>query len=111
VVILRFIGRLFIVLALITLITGLVIWLSGVDVTAVAGQNWAKANIESLNLLQVVIQRHLHLPSLWDRIIVPQLLLRPTWEAMTILFVVFLVLGGLFLRLGRRPVRRGGLQR
>jgi hypothetical protein len=110
-VILRIIGRLFIVLALIDLLGGLAIWLSGTDVTEVAGRIWASADIQSLNLLQVVIQRHLHLPGLWDSVIVPYLLLRPTWEAITILFVVFLVLGALFASLGRRPTRRAGLNR
>ena len=109
--VLRFLGRLFVALALITLLSGVAIWLAGTDVTAVAGQVWANADIESLNLMQVVIQRHLHLPALWDSVIVPHLLLRSTWESITILFVLFLVLGGLFLRLGRRPPRPSGLRR
>ncbi|MDA0664277.1 MAG: hypothetical protein O3B08_15770 [Proteobacteria bacterium] len=108
---LRFLGRLFVALALITLLSGVAIWLAGTDVTAVAGQVWANADIESLNLMQVVIQRHLHLPALWDSVIVPHLLLRATWESITILFVLFLMLGGLFLRLGRRPPRPSGLRR
>lgn len=109
--ILRFLGRLFVALSLITLLSGVAIWLVGTDVTAVAGQAWASADIESLNMIQVVIQRHLHLPALWDSVIVPYLLLRPTWESFTILFVLFLMLGGLFLRLGRRPPRPRGLRR
>ncbi len=109
--ILRFLGRLFVALALITLLSGIAIWLVGTNVTAVAGQVWADANIESLNLMQVVIQRHLHFPALWDSVIVPHLLLRQTWEAITILFVLFLLLGALFLRLGRRPPRPSGLRR
>lgn len=108
---LRFLGRSFVALALITLLSGVAIWLAGTDVTAVAGQVWANADIESLNLMQVVIQRHLHLPALWDSVIVPHLLLRATWESITILFVLFLMLGGLFLRLGRRPPRPSGLRR
>ena len=108
--VLRFLGRFFVALALITLLSGVAIWLVGTDVTAVAGQVWANADIESLNLMQVVIQRHLHFPALWDGVIVPHLLLRPTWEAITILFVLFLVLGALFLRLGRRPARPSGLR-
>jgi ABC-type uncharacterized transport system permease subunit len=111
VALLRFLGRLFVALALITLLSGVAIWLAGTDVTAVAGQVWANADIESLNLVQVVIQRHLHLPALWDSVIVPHLLLRATWESITILFVLFLMLGGLFLRLGRRPPRPSGLRR
>ncbi len=109
--VLRFFGRLFVALALITLLSGVAIWLVGTDVTAVAGQVWAEADIESLNMIQVVIQRHLHFPALWDSVIVPHLLLRPAWESIMILFVLFLLLGGLFLRLGRRPPRPSGLRR
>jgi len=106
-VVLRFLGRLFIVLALVILVAGLAVWLLGIDVTQIAGQAWRDADVSSLNLAQVVVQRYLRIPALWDSVIVPQLLLRPLWEATIVLFVLFLVLGGLLLRLGRPPRRRG----
>ncbi len=106
-VVLRFIGRLFIALALVTMVAGITIWLLGIDIMATFGQVWADADINSLNLAQVVVQRHLRIPAIWDSVIVPYLLLRPTWEAMITLFILFLVLGALLLRLGyRRRVRR-----
>ena len=80
VVVLRFLGRFFVVLAFITLLSGLAIWLAGTDVTAVAGQACARADIESLHMMQVVIQSHLHLPAPWDSITVPKLPMRPTWD-------------------------------
>jgi len=107
-VVLRVTGRLFIILALITLIAGLAIWLFGADVTRPAGAAWFEAHVGSLNFSQVVVQRHLHLPALWDSVIVPHLLARPVWEAVIVFFVLFLVLGALLVRLGRPPSRRGG---
>ena len=104
-VVLRFFGRLFIALALVTMVVGLTIWLLGIDIMAKMGQVWANADIASINLAQVVVQRHLRIPAFWDSVIVPYLLLRPTWEAMVTLFIVFLVLGALLLRLGRRRRR------
>ena len=106
-VVLRFIGRLFIALALVTMVLGITIWLLGIDIMAKFGQVWANADITSINLAQVVVQRHLRIPAFWDSVIVPYLLLRPTWEAMITLFILFLVLGALLLRLGRRRQRRG----
>ena len=79
-VILTFLGRLLVVLALGVLGLGLWLWLSGADVTQQAGQLWFAMDLESLNGAQVLIQRHLHLPWLWDEGVVP-LLRRPTWEA------------------------------
>ena len=104
-VVLRIIGRLFIALALITMVAGVTIWLLGFDIMAKFGQLWANADIGSINLAQVVVQRHLRIPAFWDSVIVPHLLLRPAWEAMIILFILFLVLGALLLRLGRRRRR------
>jgi len=100
-VVLRVLGRLLIILSIIMLIGGVVVWLFGVDVTQPAGAAWYKAHVASLNFSQVIIQRHLHLPGLWDSVIVPHLLTRPVWEAIIIVFVAFLVLGELFLRIGR----------
>ncbi len=104
-VVLRVLGRLLIILSIIMLIGGLAVWLFGVDVTRPTGTAWYQAHVASLNFSQVVIQRHLHLPGLWDSVIVPHLLTRPVWEAIIIVFVVFLVLGALILRIGRRRRR------
>ena len=100
-VVLRVLGRLLIILSIIMLIGGLAVWIFGVDVTQPTGTAWYQAHVASLNFSQVIIQRHLHLPGLWDSVIVPHLLTRPVWEAIIIVFVTFLVLGALFLRIGR----------
>ena len=107
-VVLRVLGRLLIILSIIMLIGGLAVWLFGVDVTRPTGTAWYQADVASLNFSQVVIQRHLHLPGLWDSVIVPHLLTRPVWEAIIIVFVVFLVLGALFLRIARPRQRSSG---
>ena len=106
VVVLRLIGRLFIAFALFTMVAGITIWLLGIDIMTQFGQLWYNADIGSINMAQTIVQRHLRIPVFWDSVIVPYLLLRPTWEAMITLFIVFLVLGGLLLRLGRRRARR-----
>ena len=107
-IVLRIIGRFLIILAMIALAGGLAIWLLGADVTQVAGKAWFDAHVASLNFSQVIVQRHLHLPGFWDGVVVPHLLSRPVWEAIIIVFLVLLVLGGLFVRLGRRRQRRSG---
>jgi hypothetical protein len=106
-IVLRIIGRLLIILAVTTLVGGLAIWLLGADVTRPAGAAWFEADVSSLNFSQVIIQRHLHLPGFWDSVVVPYLLARPVWEAIIIVFLWFLVLGGICVRFGRqRPKRR-----
>ena len=108
-IVLRIAGRFFIILAMITLVLGLAIWLSGIDVTQPTGKAWFDAHVASLNFTQVIIQRHLHLPSLWDKVVVPQLLARPVWESITIVFVTLLVLGGILIRIGRPRLRKPGI--
>lgn len=57
------------------------------------GQMWFELDVESLNLVQALIQRYLF-PQLWDPIIV-ELLLWPAW-------VIFIVPGLLLLILFRK---------
>ena len=106
-IVLRIIGRLLIILAMIMLVGGLAVWLLGADVTQATGKAWFDAHVGSLNFSQVIIQRHLGLPAFWDSVIVPYLLARPVWEAVIIVYVVLLGLGGVLVRLGRRRQRRG----
>ncbi len=108
-VILTFLGRLLVVLALGVLGLGLWLWLSGADVTQQAGQLWFAMDLESLNGAQVLIQRHLHLPWLWDEGVVP-LLRRPTWEAILWLVIGGLILGGFLLAVSRRRRRPGSFR-
>ena len=101
-----YIGRLLILLALALLGLGVYLWISGRDVTEQAGRLWYEAHVASLNFTQVIIQRHLRLPALWDEVVIPYLLLKPTWEAILWLFIVLMVLGGLLAIIGRPRQKR-----
>lgn len=102
-------GRVLVILALALLGLGLWLWLSGADVTQPAGQLWFSLDVSSLNGTQVLIQRHLRLPWLWDGVFVP-LLQRPTWEAVLWPVIGGLALGGLLLLAGRKRRRRSGFR-
>jgi hypothetical protein len=108
-VVLTFLGRLLVILALGVLGLGLWLWLSGADVTQQAGQLWFSMDLESLNGFQVLIQRHLHMPWLWDGAIVP-LLKRPAWEAVLWLMIGGLLIGGLMLVPTRARRRQSGFR-
>ena len=101
----RVFGRLLIAVAAVIFLGGLIIWLLGGDVTASTGKLWFQAHAPSINLGQAIVQRYLY-PPLWDEFIVPQLLLRALWETLTILFMFFLVLGGLITGAARDRTRR-----
>ena len=100
----RLLGRFFLLIAFVVVLTGLWIWLAGHDVTKSAGELWYVLEPGSLNLSQAIVQRYLH-PSIWEALAVP-LLVRPFWEAVVLSFIAFLVLGSgiVFLtRQRRRP--------
>lgn len=54
------------------------------------GQMWFELDVESLNLVQALIQRYLF-PQLWDPIIV-ELLLWPAWVVFTVPGLLLLIL-------------------
>ena len=105
-VVFALLGWIVILAALGLLGLGLWLWLSGQDITQQLGQLWFTLDSFSLNLAQVVVQRHLNLPGLWDDGIVPHLLLRPAWESILSIFIVLMMLGGLLSLLGSRRRRR-----
>ncbi len=105
-VVFTLLGWIFILLALGLLALGLFLWLSGQDVTQQLGQLWFGLDSFSLNFAQVIVQRHLRLPALWDEGIVPYLLLQPAWESILWLFIGLMVLGGLLSLLGTRRRKR-----
>lgn len=96
----RFLGQFFAFLGV--LVLGLAAWLrfTGQDLAQPMGRLWFALDSASLNLVQAVVQRYIH-AGLWDSIFVPYLLL-PAWGALTILFLILLVLSGLFQGLARR---------
>ncbi len=109
-IVISFFRWLFFLLALLMLILGLWLWLSGEDITKPAGALWYAMDVSSLNLAQVVIQRHLHLPALWDEFIVPYLLVRAAWETILWMFITFMVLGGLLALATRAPRRKSSFR-
>ena len=96
----RIVGQIFALLGVLVLGLAAWLWFTGQDLAQPMGRMWFALDSASLNLLQAVVQRYIH-PGLWDSVFVPYLLL-PAWGALTILFLIFLVLSGLFLGLARR---------
>lgn len=105
-IVLTVIGRLLIVLALALLGLGVYLWLSGEQITQAAGQLWFALDVGSLNFAQVIVQRHLSMPWLWDDFIVPHLLVLPAWEAILWVFIALMVLGGILSLPGRSKKHR-----
>lgn len=105
-IVLTVIGRLLIVLALALLGLGVYLWLSGAEITQAAGQLWFSLDVGSLNFTQVIVQRHLSMPWLWDDYIVTHLLVLPAWEAILWVFIGLMVLGGILSFPGRSKKHR-----
>ncbi len=104
-IVIRILGRLFVFLGLAALGLGVWLWLSGEDITQPAGRLWTGLDFTSYNHAQVIIQRHLNLPNLWDSALLP-LLTRPAWEVTLWVFLAGMVLGGLLLLLGKATKKR-----
>jgi len=102
--ILRFLGRIMILLSVALTAIGIYVWLGGRG-NEPAGQVWFDAHQFSLNYTQVIIQRHLGLDGFWFDSVLPYLQ-RPAWEAILWGIIATLVLGGILLWLGRARRRR-----
>ena len=72
-----------------------------------AGVVWIKFHAFSLGQFQVLIQRTLGLPDLWDNYLVP-ILKAPAWQPMSAIAVLSFILGTLLL-FGARSRRRAGI--
>lgn len=103
---LRWLGRILIVLALMALGADIVRSLEAGTVSlAPAGLTWFQLHLDSLNGTQVLIQRHLRLPLLWDPVMQTVLL----WPTVFVLGVP----GAAFALLGRETTtgrRKGGFR-
>lgn len=99
-------GRLLIALALALFGLGVWLWLSGADIMQPAGKLWYDLHVGSLNMAQVVVQRWLNMPGLWDDFFVARLLVLPAWEAILWVFIALMVLGGALVAAARRRQRR-----
>ena len=99
--IIRLIGWVFVLAALIILLIELRFWLtSGEWLLIPIGQLWYQLHSESLNIAQAVIQRYLH-PYIWDPWILA-ILLTPSWPTFSTIGAVIVVLCRLT---SRRPER------
>ena len=96
----RLIGQFCILVGLLFAILGIGLWGVGADITLPAGEMWFKIDGSSLSIFQSFVQRYIH-PQPWDVLVVP-LLLRPVWEAISIIVVFLALLGGGLVSLGRR---------
>ena len=96
----RLIGQICILVGLLFAILGIGLWGVGADVTIPAGKMWFKIDSASLSLLQSFVQRYIN-PELWN-VLVVSLLLRPVWDAFSIIVVFLALVGGALVSLGRR---------
>lgn len=92
-IIIKLIGMVFMVLALITAVLDLTrsIANSAITITPL-GLEWRNFSVESLQYFQVGIERHLGFPWLWANV-VQEILLAPSWIVFFILAIVFIWLG------------------
>ncbi len=102
---LRGIGWVLILIAVLVLISAIVILLGGTPIfQETGGEYWFKADSESLNLAQAVIQRYLH-PAIWDPFLV-NILLWPVAGGLGLVGAAFAIPGVLMLAVFRRRRRR-----
>ena len=97
----RILGRILLLLALLLLVGGVVLAVTGGTVTGVTGAVWYQHHADSLNLSQAVTQRYV-LPFLWDPVAVT-VLNWPIWLSVAVTVLVPGILGWLLLRLFGRP--------
>ena len=89
--IIRLIGWIFVLAALIILLIELRFWLTSGEWHLIPiGQLWYQLHSESLNIAQAVIQRYLH-PYIWDPWILA-ILLTPSWPTFSAIGAVIIVL-------------------
>jgi hypothetical protein len=90
------------------MVTGLmgIMAAGGPPLTDPAGAVWAKFHSFSLGQFQVLVQRILRQPDLWDDYLVPALT-APAWQSMSVIAAVAFVLGVLLLYSARRRRRAG----
>ena len=98
----RWLGKVFIILALILLSIGVYLWLSGIDMQQAGGAIWFQLHRESLQFAQVGIDRHLNASWLW-LFIQNQLLTLPIWDGILRVFISFMIIGGFLLGIFKKP--------
>lgn len=96
----RLLGQFCILVGLFFAILGIGLWGVGADITLPAGKIWFELDRASLSIFQSFVQRYIN-PELWN-VLVVSLLLRPAWEAISIIVIFLALLGGGLVSLGRR---------
>ena len=89
-IVLKYLSRFILLLALAVLTSGIWVWIADIDITKSAGEILYQLAPEGLNLIQAIIERYLS-PHIWQKGAVP-LLLKPFKEAVFLLFIFLLIL-------------------
>lgn len=100
--VLNYLGRFFIILALAVLGISVWLWLAGENITLPGGQLWFTLDNATLNYFQVIVQRHLSAPALWDDFVVPYLLQPPAWKGLIGSFIALMIVGGILLLITKK---------
>ncbi len=103
----RLFGWLLLAIAALLALGGVILAVKGQSVSEITGAVWYRVDLDTLNGIQVVIERHLSLPALWANVAVP-LLNWPLWVAVLVVVLVPAVLGLALVSLFR-PRGGGGL--
>ena len=105
--IIQILGWAFVLLGIMTAGMMGIMAVGGPPLSDPAGVVWSNVHGYSLGQFQVLVQRTLGLPDLWDNYLVP-VLLAPAWQAMSGIVAVSFILG-LLLLLSARSQRRAGI--
>ena len=93
-------GQLLILLALLVLGFGVWLWLNGKE-TLAAAEIWTGWHLTSWIGFQKLVESWLGGPPVWNDVVVP-FMSKPVWEVDLWLFLGLMVLGGIFVAIGRR---------
>lgn len=105
--IIQMFGWAFILLGIMTAGMMGIMAVDGPPLTDPAGAVWIKLHAYSLGQFQVLVQRTLGMPDLWDNYLVPTLR-APAWQPMSAIVAVSFILGVLLL-FSARSRRRAGI--
>lgn len=102
----KIIGGAFVLLGVLTVGMLGIMLVDGPPLVTPAGEVWIKADPYSLGQFQVLVQRTLGMPDMWDNYVVP-VLTAPVWQGMSGIAAVAFLVGMLFMLSARRQRRVG----
>ncbi|MDX1736658.1 MAG: hypothetical protein R3261_00365 [Alphaproteobacteria bacterium] len=97
----RWLGKICIILAMLLLLVGIYVWLSGADINQAGGVIWYQMHQESLQLTQVVIERYLHASWFWT-FFQNNILTLPAWDGLLRVFITLMIIGGFLVGLFKK---------